>query len=73
MTSYKKRGFTKRKRFHKIFLQVQEMEEVLHTCSLPFNKFIGKKKNHSRPFINLKKNQENTFVTYFHIVIKVKE
>ena len=31
------RGFTKRKRLHKISLEVWEIVEELHTCSSPFD------------------------------------
>ena len=39
-TAHRKRSFTKRKNFHKISLQVQEIVEILHICSSSFNKFI---------------------------------
>ena len=56
-TPHGKRGFTKKKRLHKIFLQVQEIVE-LHMFAFQQN-HLGI--NHSRPSIDFE-NKENMFI-----------
>ena len=57
-TLHRKKSFTKRKRLHKIFLQVYEITKLLHTCSLSFNKFIWEN-THLGPWLIF--NSKKTF------------
>ena len=72
ITSHEKKGFTKRKSLHRISQQVRKkIVKVSHTRSLPFNQFIWEQATPSLRLII--KNQENTFVVIFQIVIKMNE